>query len=179
MSEFLLRDLPRYECLKNRAERYPTLDVEAVLATLALLRVSADVNEGLSAHLETRHLSQGRFIVLMVLDRSADHALSPSELAEKMGVRRATMTGLLDGLQKADLIERRVLARDRRGLTIHLTAQGEQFLAEMLPEYYRRIAALMGHLDAQDRADLGRILGKVREGLSAFTDPIHSAPAPV
>lgn len=41
--------------------------------------------------------------------------------AERSGVTRATITGLLDGLEKDDLVERQHRKDDRRMLSIHLT----------------------------------------------------------
>ncbi len=39
---FFLRDLPRYEELRDRASRYPDLQPASVEATLILLRVATD-----------------------------------------------------------------------------------------------------------------------------------------
>ncbi len=158
---FLLRDLPRYECLELRARRFPDLDIGAVEATLTLLRVGSDVLEGFAAHYQQCGTSQGRFLVMMLLDRNADQPLLPSELAEKIGVTRATITGLLDGLERDALIERRAHSHDRRALTVHLTDKARDWLEAMLPGHYRRIAALMSGLDDGERAQLIALLTKV------------------
>ena len=71
---------------------------------------------------------------------------SPSEIAEHIGVTRATITGLLDGLERDGFLERRQDSRDRRALTIHLTGKTHRFLDEYLPEQARRINALMADL---------------------------------
>lgn len=158
---FLLRDLPRYECLELRAHRFPDLDAGAVETTLFLMRVASDVLDGFAAHLQSHGTSQGRFLVMMLLDRNAESPLLPSELAEKIGVTRATITGLLDGLERESLVERRAHARDRRALTVHLTAKGAAFLEAMLPDHYRRIAALMSELDDDERRQLRHLLAKI------------------
>ena len=165
------RDWPRYECLQERALRYPDLDVGAVEATLSLLRVSQEVVEGLGAQYERHGISQGRFLVLMILDRYPDQALLPSDLADRIGVTRATITGLVDGLEKDKLVARQPHPGDRRALTVVLTARGRVFLDNMLPNHYRRIAGLMAHLDEFERKDLIRLLGKVYDGADALFDP--------
>ncbi len=167
---FSLRDLPRYECLEARARRFPDLDVGAVEATLTLMRVGSDVLEGFAAHLQNCGTSQGRFLVMMVLDRYAQQPLLPSELAEKIGVTRATITGLLDGLERDALIERRAHAHDRRALTIHLTDKARGWLEAMLPDHYHRIALLMSELDDSERRQLVALLTKV----AAKTDAIRA-----
>ena len=167
----LLRDLPRYEMLQEKAQRYPELDANAVEATLVLLRVASDVFEGMGAHLARHDISQGRFMVLVLLDRhSHAEGLLPSEIAEHLGVTRATVTGLLDGLEKCELISREMHPEDRRAFCIELTPKGREFLAEMLPGHYRRIAGLMAHLSESEQRQLVKLLGKVSHGHNALRD---------
>ncbi len=167
----LLRDLPRYEMLQDKAKRYPDLDAGAVEATLVLLRVASDVLEGMGAHFARNGTSQGRYLVLMMLDRPcAQNGMLPSELAEKLGVTRATVTGLLDGLERDELISREMHPDDRRAFCIQLTAKGREFLARLLPDHYRRIAGLMAHLDDDERRQLVALLAKVAQGKDALRD---------
>ena len=42
----------------------------------------------------------------MILNRNPEEGLNPSDLAAKCGVTRATMTGLLDSLERKRLIRR-------------------------------------------------------------------------
>ena len=167
----LLRDLPRYEMLQEKSKRYPELDANAVDATLVLLRVASDVFEGLSAHLARQDISQGRFMVMMLLD-SAETGVGilPSEIAQQLGVTRATVTGLLDGLEKCGLISRQMHPDDRRAFCIEITPKGRSFLADLLPGHYRRIAGLMAHLDHDEQRQLVALLTKVSHGQNALHD---------
>ena len=169
---FVLRDLPRHECLRQRAGRYPDLDAGAVEATLLLMRVASDVLDGFRAHLKRRGLSQSRFVTLMLVDRWSDleEDLTPSRIAEALDISRASVTGLLDGLERDGLIERRAFGGDRRALSIHLTPAGHKYLSELLPDHYARIAGLMAHLSPDERHSLVDLLGKVARGLSALHD---------
>lgn len=168
---FLLRDLPRYEMLQEKARRYPDLDAGAVEATLVLMRVASDVLEGFGAHFARNGTSQGRYLALMMLDRPCcESGMSPSELADKLGVTRATVTGLLDGLERDELISRQMHPEDRRAFRIELTPKGRDFLSEMLPDHYRRIAGLMTHLNSDERCQLIELLAKVAQGQDALRD---------
>ncbi len=174
----LLRDLPRYEMLQEKAKRYPDLDAGAVEATLVLLRVASDVLEGFGAHFTRNRTSQGRYMVMMMLDRPcASEGMSPSEIAEKLGVSRATVTGLVDGLERDGFISRHAHPEDRRAFCIQLTAKGQTFLAELLPDHYRRVAGLMAHLDEDERRQLISLLAKVAQGQGAMRDE-NWVPAP-
>lgn len=63
-----------------------------------------------------------QYLILRALGGSGQ--LSPSGLAERLGCTRATMTGLLDTLQRRDLVTRQPNPRDRRSFRIVLTAEG-------------------------------------------------------
>ena len=58
-------------------------------------------------------LSEGRFIVLFLLD-SVPRGVAPNKLAEQAGVTPATMTGLIDGLERDNLVNRQADPDDRR-----------------------------------------------------------------
>jgi len=166
-----LRDLPKYEAIEQRSKRYPQVEAAAVQSFLVLLRVASDVLETFEQFLARHGMSQGRFSVLMLLNRDPDQPMSPSDLAVKCGVTRATMTGLLDGLERERLIKREADRNDRRMLLIQLTTKGRKMLDGMLPDYYHRIALLMNHLSDAEKHQLVELLGKVNGGITAVLNP--------
>ena len=155
---FFLRDLPKYDAIRARAARYPEVDAGAVEAFLTLLRTGADVLSALEKFLATHNLSQGSWTVLMVLNRDPLVTLMPSELADKCGVTRATMTGLLDGLERQRLLRREPDTVDRRTLQVRLTAAGIDRLDGMTHDYYRRVALLMRDLDDEAKRQMSQML---------------------
>lgn len=158
---FYLRDIPTNEVLQSHAQRYPGMSPMACEAFLVLLRVASDVLGGSDGYLSEHGLSQGRFTVLMILNRDPELGLSPSDLAERAGVTRATMTGLLDALEGEGLLTRTAHPQDRRMLTVRLTEVGVRRLDEMLPEYFRRIGAMVGDLDEAEQRALVGLLRRV------------------
>jgi DNA-binding MarR family transcriptional regulator len=68
----------------------------------------------------------------LVLGLLRDHgALSPSALGEKLIVTRATVTGLVDSLERRGFVERSPHPEDRRSLLIRITPSGLEVLAEV------------------------------------------------
>jgi MarR family transcriptional regulator, negative regulator of the multidrug operon emrRAB len=165
---FYLKDLPTEKTLREFRERYPNLDMSALKVCTELLRTGSDLLTAFETILSKHGLSQGRFLTLIVMNRTPNKAISPSVLAEKVGVKRATMTGLLDGLERKGLVERIAHPEDRRKLGIRLTNKGRQLLDEMLPGYYDHIGKLMANLSEKEREGLGFLLGKVNQGLSTL-----------
>lgn len=170
---FYLRDLPKYETLLSHSKRYPNVDPAACEAFLVLLRVASDVLHACDEYLLSHGLSQGRFTVLMILNRNPEAGLSPSDLADRAGVTRATMTGLLDGLEREALIRREPHPQDRRMLTVRLTEIGISRLDAILPDYFRRIAALMEGMSESERRAVVGLLRKVETNLPGMAEP-HS-----
>lgn len=164
----LPKELPHFETLKKLARKYPQIDPSASETFIYLISMCHKLLVAGDAHFAEFGISQGRFTVLMLLMKAEEPGLSPSELAEKAGVSRATMTGLVDGLEKDGFIERHQSPNDRRGIVINLTEKGRGFLDHMLPTHFERIAKIMEPLSDVERGQLKILLQKVEQGLSIF-----------
>jgi DNA-binding MarR family transcriptional regulator len=168
----ILRDLPSDEELRALAERYPDLDPDAAAALLAFMRAACEIFHHSDTHFARYGTSCGRFTVLALLNRRPDRMLTPSRIADACGVTRATITGLLDGLEQDGLIERTRGAGDRRTMLVQLTAAGRRFLDNMLPDHFRRLAGLMHGVGASDRRVLRRIAGTIAANVATLSaDP--------
>ncbi|HVU18676.1 MAG TPA: MarR family transcriptional regulator [Candidatus Didemnitutus sp.] len=176
MPNLLLKDLPRYDCLLEAAREFPDLDPSAAEAFLHVLRTGDDVF-GVTERLLAEHgISQGRFGVMMLLWKSgqakarkapaaedcAGGPRTPAELADAAGVTRATMTGLVDTLERDGFVKREPDPDDRRMMSVRLTAKGEKFLREFLPVHFRSIASLMSGLSETERKTLVNLLVKIQ-----------------
>jgi DNA-binding MarR family transcriptional regulator len=156
--------------LRDFAERYPNMNPSALKTCAGLMRTGSDMLATFERFLSQIGLSQGRFLTLIVMNRTPSEAINPSTLADKLGVTRATMTGLLDGLRKQGLIERQIHPEDRRKVGVLLTDSGHRTLDKILPDYYRRFAKLTTYLDEGERQTLISLLKKVNQGLLSVTN---------
>jgi DNA-binding MarR family transcriptional regulator len=174
MPLLLLKDLPRYDCLLESAREFPDLDPSAAEAYLHLLRAGDDAFAVSERNLDAHGISQGRFCVLMLLWRSyhsrdevpgsaacGEGPRTPAELAECANVTRATMTGLIDTLERDGFVKREPDPNDRRMMSVRLTPKAESFLREFLPGHFRTTAQLMGTLSETERKTLVRLLTKI------------------
>src|ERR1019366_9653183 len=162
---FLVKDLPKYEAIRARVTRYPEIDPDAVEAFLILMRAGSDVVMAVERYFVRHKMSHAGFSVLMLLHRQPKVGLNPSDLANRCGVTRATMTGLLDSLQRQKLIRRERDQTDRRTVLVLLNDFGIEVLESLLHDYYRRVAFLMGGLSAADKRRMGEMLKQVTEGI--------------
>ena len=167
---FFLKDLPTDTTLHEFSRRHPYMNPSAIKTFAELLRTGSDLLTAFETLLAKNGLSQGRFLTLIVMNRKPDEEINPSSLAEMVGVRRPTMTGLLDRLERDGLIERLAYRRDRRKIGVRLTTSGRQVLDAILPDYYRNIAKIMSSLTEKERLELMSLLGKVKQGLSSLLE---------
>jgi DNA-binding MarR family transcriptional regulator len=82
--------------------------------------------------------------------------LTLGELATAEGVRSATMSGIVNGLERDGLVRRRPHGRDRRAVNIETTAAGRRLLDRARAARIERIAAKLDDLDDADVELLGR-----------------------
>lgn len=163
-----LKNLPDAKILEKFVARYPDAEVEAVLPFLNILRAGSDLSDALDALLARHGLLQGRWWVLILLMREDSLTSTPSDLAEKAGVSRATMTGLIDGLEREGLVQRLDDASDRRKYSIRLTPSGQQKLDDVMPDYYRKVRTLMQVLDVTQREQLVSHLKQLTANIQAL-----------
>lgn len=192
MPHLLLKDLPRYECLLEAAKEFPDLDPSAAEAYLHLLRTGDEVFSIADRNLTDNNISHGRFGVLMLLWRSTQPRAAklmgaddcscggprtPAELADAAGVTRATMTGLIDTLERDGFVKREPDPDDRRMMSVRLTAKGDRFLNDFLPDYFKAIAGLMTPLSETERKTLVRLLGKLQQHITTLRTESTAQPA--
>lgn len=173
----MLKDVPRYDCLLKAAEKYPTLDPTASDAFLHLLQTGDAVFAAESRYLATHNISQGRFTVLMLLNRCAEQPSTPAGLAEEAGVTRGTMTGLIDTLEKDGLVSRADDAHDRRTVLVQLTAAGSDLMEQIVPDYFASVARIMKPLNPAQQKQLVGLLQAIQQGLTAVNPSDQLTPA--
>jgi DNA-binding MarR family transcriptional regulator len=101
-------------------------------------------------------------------------------LGRQLSVTRSAAMKLVGGLAQRGLIERRE-GRDLRSLGLGLTAQGERFLAEVLAALQQAETRLEEGLNPAERAELLRLLAKVRDNAERMplADPIKDPVTPL
>jgi DNA-binding MarR family transcriptional regulator len=165
---------PNKQAVENLAKRYPNLEISSVEACLAFLQAAAEIYDAMDTHFARYGLSMGKFTMLMQLLQAEKYRLAPSECAERAGVTRGTITGLLDGLERDGWVKRQPHESDRRRLMIQLTEEGRMKLDEMLPDHFCRTGKLMAHFTDPEKKALIKLLAKLRAGASAMKEAVFS-----
>lgn len=133
-------------------------------ATLNLLRTSDQLQNRFGRLFRKYGLTSSQYNVLRIL-RGEGQPLPSLEIAERMIQVVPAITGLIDRLEKQELVERRRCNDDRRVVYVEITEKGSRLLTEMDQPVNEMHIQLMGHLSQPELKELSRLLEKARMSL--------------
>ncbi len=159
------RLLPRQQVFLDLACAMPEVDTTSAETYLLFIWVARDLFASQQAFYDRFELSEGKFVLLLLLHRAPHHRLTPSVLAEAAGVTRATITGLLASLERSGLVKRTAHPEDGRMFSIELTQPALDLLEQILPERFNHIEELMSSLTEEEQHQLRALLEKMARRL--------------
>jgi DNA-binding MarR family transcriptional regulator len=113
-------------------------------------------------HLAPYGLNARELAVLFLLsDREPE---SQQQAAQRLGVDRTTMVGLLDGLESKALVARRPDPADRRRNVVELTDVGQKTLESATRASDKAEQRLLADLGKADATRLRELLGRIATG---------------
>jgi DNA-binding MarR family transcriptional regulator len=133
------------DCARNVLEVVP-LVVRTLRATMRLHRGA--------------HLSVPQFRSLGYLSREAGASLS--DVAEHVGLTLPSMSKMIDGLVERRLVCRGISTRDRRRITLALSALGRATLQRARGRTQARVAEMLDALSEAERATVIRAMHALR-----------------
>jgi DNA-binding MarR family transcriptional regulator len=155
-----MRFAPKYQALIDEVQRRGTAEVGPLRLCLQLLTLTTAIDADCATRLAPLGLSEGKFVMLFLL-HSQGGQLSPHQLADRAGVTRATVTGLLDGLERDGFLTRHRGQDDRRMIAVHLTEKGTQVAQDLFTHHTAWITTLFAGLSQADQQVLGRLAERV------------------
>jgi len=93
--------------------------------------------------------------------------LPPNQIAERLILSRATITGLLDSLERRGYVRRLPHATDRRMLLIELTDRGRETAHDFRLQVHRHQKQWLSVLDEREQAQLIEFLHRLQAALAA------------
>jgi DNA-binding MarR family transcriptional regulator len=145
------------------------IDPDKIEFFLSCKKFKAMIDLKVESFYDRFNLSPGRFHILLILRCAEDYSLSPSELAEKTGVSRASMTQFLDALEKAEYVCRKDFPGDRRATLVQITPNGLKTInKEILPIYFKRCSLFSSSCTKAEIKQLTEMYEKISKNLSDF-----------
>ncbi|SDN93778.1 DNA-binding transcriptional regulator, MarR family [Paenibacillus sp. yr247] len=117
-------------------------------------------------------VSREKFHTLFFLYTSSE-PLGPSEIANKINVTRASMTGHVDSLEKEHLLERVNHPQDRRKVILKLTKNGKNLVEKIMPPHYEWVCKVNEAFTQEEREYFTSYLLKMRYATAELTQIIE------
>ena len=89
--------------------------------------------------------------------------VTAGELGKRTSLDSATLTGILERLEAAGLLNRKRHPKDRRAILICLTSQGREIADNVYGKAVEANQAFLSNLSAEEKVALHSLLCKVRE----------------
>ncbi|WP_349371864.1 MarR family transcriptional regulator [Salinarimonas sp.] len=134
---------------------------ETVRVWLRFVRLQQRLSNGIAAELRGLGLSIPQFDVLSTLTER--EGITQGELAQRLYVTKGNVSGLIDRLVEAGLVERRAIPGDRRSHALHLTRHGAEQAQAGIAAQRAFVARTLGRLPSEDVGELDRILRAWRD----------------
>lgn len=128
----------------------------------AFLRANTLVVRELGTASQEQNLPIEWFDVLVNLYQWPDDLMPLGDLVDNVALSRSGLTRLLDRMEKAGLIERRLSSTDRRKFDVHLTDAGRTEFERVNPGIQSTVTrAFLQHLTEAEKRTIHTALGKV------------------
>ena len=149
-------------------------DVAAVHGLMLDLGRLGPLRDPIAASCETSGLTPPQIHTLLSLGH--DGGLAMGELARRGGITEKTMTGIVDRLEAAGLVQRERDPADRRLVRVRLTEPGRGTCSTIESHIKARMRGFFALLGRDDRCALRRILENLHQRLVRRAQPSEEAP---
>ncbi|MET4729473.1 DNA-binding MarR family transcriptional regulator [Lysobacter enzymogenes] len=151
------------QLLHDWSRERPDLDASAMAVVGRVLHLGRLFEADLNRSLRALGIPYSDLDVLATLRRcGAPYRLTPTQLRRSVLLTSGAMTACLNRLEARGLIARSFDANDRRSLAAELSAEGVRLIDRAIGERFAHAERSLDGLDAAERAQLARLLRKLR-----------------
>lgn len=107
---------------------------------------------------------------------------APGALARRISLSPATVTGIVDRLEKRGLVTRARSLDDKRKVEIALTPEGRALAGQMPPPLHETFSRRLGALPIEEQEEIDRVLAKIvgmMEDQDFGNAPLYPADGPL
>ena len=153
--------MPTRDELERHRKLIPEIDPSAVIAMLRIMRTGQQIQHAVLDVLQQEYgMSEGKFCAMVVMHQYKE-GISPSALAGRVGVTRATISNMLQRLERDGIVLLRAADGDGRCKMAQLTDKGRALMQEVLPPHYLRVSQLMSRLAESEQREIIYLLQKL------------------
>src|SRR5262245_30189034 len=151
--------------LQREIKKKKPFDLPEQEAMLNILRTADRLQIRFSRLFRRFGLTPQQYNILRIL-RGEGRPLPILEIASRMITVVPGITGLIDRLEAADLVERKRCDNDRRVIYVAIAPRAVTLLHEMAPPLLQLHKQVLGHMNAGELTSLINLLEKARQPLT-------------
>ncbi len=145
-------------------EQTPEGDVLATEAAMNTIRTADLIFDRIGRLLRPLHVSAAGGLVLGILRDQG--RMSPSELGERLLVTRATVTGVVDSLERRGFVSRSANPADRRSLLVEITSDGLAVLQQLRTLIHGQERTWMAALSEEELRTYVDLLHRIQDSVA-------------
>ena len=135
---------------------------------VSLLTLGDTFNKQVAESLTVHKISKPQFDVLYVISRSATKRETLTSLVQEHAFSKSNVSSILTRLEKRGLIRRVKDEHDKRITWLETTEQGEDFLAQIIPSYVKKIKDLLQAIPEEEKQKFFKYSENIRKNLLAY-----------
>ncbi|ENQ3079059.1 MarR family transcriptional regulator [Bacillus cereus] len=132
---------------------------------LIMLWLSDNILDVMDQELAHFGITESKLDLLILITLHDNKMITPSAIAERLGIRRASATSMIDWLEKRNLVTRKHSSFDRRKIHVSITDEGREFVEKILPIYWSTCASIFDELAPTERQVFEKIIKKLNENI--------------
>lgn len=161
----------RQKWMQFMQEFHPQIDPKTIRLMDELGFVSRSMYHMREQSVDEAGLSFAQYRVLMHLffaEQMGDRSeLNPSEISDRQGVSRNTMSAFIRNLEEEGLVERRLDPDDRRRFNISLTDGGRAIVSDYTRDHLKTVDQCFSALTPEEQENLYNLLQKLGAHITA------------
>jgi DNA-binding MarR family transcriptional regulator len=145
-------------------KRYPGSSAKATECAMNLILTASLLEKHIARLLLHFDLSPATGLALSILADS-ETPVAPHQIADRLILSRASVTSLIDSLEKRGYVKRQPHLSDRRMLLIELTDSGRQVADQFRPIVHQHQKVWMNALSEKEQEKLNQMLHRLQASL--------------
>ena len=175
------RPRPLSDASPGARSRPPSAPASSEAAFRSLIKTLGLLKRVMEPHFARFGISGSQWSVLRTLHRSevdGHPALRQTDLGDRLVVRPASVTGVVDRLQRMGLVDRAASATDHRAKIVSLTESGRDLVARVLQHHPAQMRRVLDGLNDPEQGHLQRLLDRLSSHLETLADADAEDDAP-
>lgn len=139
--------------------------MEELIVSNLMRSIMNKSRESMELRIKDLDISQQQGRMIAYIAQNEDKGLIQKDLAQVFQRRDASITSMLQGLEKKGYIERRIPKNNERQKNIYVLPKGEALIDQTNEAFYAAEKELVQALNAEEVEELTRLLRKIDQSL--------------